>query len=89
MTNSLSQDGQARNLASGRRSVSVHELHRRARGLSITDLAAAAGLDRSLVSRVERGQRRPTAAYRAAVSEALGVAEHELFPEDETAEPGR
>ena len=80
MKESLSQNGQQVKLARGRRAITPHELIRRTKGFSIGELARASGQDRSLISRVERGERQPTPTYRAAVTAALGVTESQLFP---------
>lgn len=43
------------------------------RGLTISGLAALSGVDRTVITRIERGQRRGTPAQHKALAEALGV----------------
>jgi transcriptional regulator with XRE-family HTH domain len=61
--------------------ISEHERYRRARGLTIAQLAAAIGRSRPYVSRVENGHDKPSASYRADVARALGVDEALIFGE--------
>lgn len=53
---------------------------RRARGLSLDSVAAETGLDRGLLSRLERSLARPTARSRKALSKFFDFPEHILFP---------
>lgn len=55
---------------------------RRAAELTQDDVAALLQIDQSLVSRIERGFRRPTEEQRRCLAETLGVSAHELFPKD-------
>lgn len=50
-------------------------------GLSQEDLASAAGLDRTYVGGVERGERNPSLESIASLSRALGVSLATLFAE--------
>lgn len=43
------------------------------RGLTITGLASLSGVDRTVITRIERGQRRGTPAQHKALAEALNV----------------
>ncbi|WP_431281018.1 helix-turn-helix domain-containing protein [Humitalea sp. 24SJ18S-53] len=52
---------------------------RAARGLTLDGLAAATGLDKGYLSRVERGQKAPSIATVLKLSTALGVPVGELF----------
>lgn len=49
------------------------------RGLSQEDLSAAAGLDRTYVSGIERGLRNPTVATLLKLSEVLGTTQAKLL----------
>lgn len=60
--------------------ITEHERYRRQRGLTITELAAAIGISRPYVSRVENGSAKPSASYRRKVARALGVDETCIFP---------
>jgi transcriptional regulator with XRE-family HTH domain len=46
---------------------------RKSEGLSMEDLAARAGVDRTYVSRLEGGERQPTVGVAAAIAEAMGL----------------
>lgn len=46
---------------------------RESNGLSITELARMADVDRTVLGRIERGQRKGTAAQHKALAAALGV----------------
>jgi transcriptional regulator with XRE-family HTH domain len=61
----------------------VREL-RQARGISQEQLAELAGLHRTYVSSLERGQRNVSLENIHALARALGVAARELFPEGGT-----
>lgn len=52
---------------------------RRARDLRQSEVAAAAGLDRSVVSRVETGVLRPSVSQRAKLAAALGLEPGQLL----------
>jgi transcriptional regulator with XRE-family HTH domain len=52
---------------------------REAAGLGAAELAARAGLDKAVVSAIERGERRVSSRELQAVAEALGVEELELL----------
>jgi len=54
---------------------------RKAAGLSQEKLGAALGLDQSMVSRLERGQRPITLERLSAIAEALNVSVHDLIEE--------
>ena len=56
----------------------LHEL-RASRGLSLDALAERAGVSRSMISLIERGQSSPTAATLHRLAAGLGVTMHELF----------
>jgi len=51
---------------------------RRSRNLRQRDVAAAAGLDTAVVSRVENGRERPTENVRRRIADALGLAPAEV-----------
>jgi transcriptional regulator with XRE-family HTH domain len=59
----------------------VREL-RRAKGLSQEELADLAGLHRTYLGGIERGERNPSLKNIAAISKALGVRLSELFKLD-------
>jgi transcriptional regulator with XRE-family HTH domain len=61
--------------------ITRHEEFRRARGLTITELAAAIDRSRPYVSRVEGGYIKPSAAYRRDVARVLEVDERLIFGE--------
>ncbi len=52
---------------------------RRSRDLRQSEVAAAAGLDRSVVSRVETGVQIPTVSQRAKLAAALGLQPGQLL----------
>ena len=56
---------------------------REALGVSQAELARSMGLDRSLVSRAERGQISTWPRFRRDAARALGIDESLLFPEEE------
>jgi transcriptional regulator with XRE-family HTH domain len=58
-------------------------LIREALGVSQAELARRMGLDRSLVSRAERGRIATWPRFRREAADALGIDEHLLFPEHE------
>lgn len=62
--------------------ITRHEELRRRAGYSTTGLARALGFDHAYVSRVEGGQVRPSARYRRAYTDLLGVPEHLVFGEE-------
>ena len=57
--------------------------HRSARNISQEELAFQAGVDRTFVSRLERGVRQPTITTLISVGQALGVSAAELVRETE------
>jgi transcriptional regulator with XRE-family HTH domain len=57
--------------------------HRLKAGLSQERLALEAGVDRTFVSRLERGLRQPTISTVMALGEALGVSAADLVKETE------
>jgi transcriptional regulator with XRE-family HTH domain len=59
--------------------ISTHEEFRRRRGFTVTELARAIDFSHAYVSRVEGGDLRPSARYRAAVAKALRVPEDVVF----------
>ena len=62
---------------------------REGKGLSQEQLAAAAGLDRSFISLVERGIQSPNIVVLLKLAEVLGVSGAELIARTESAEPGK
>ncbi len=50
------------------------------RGLTQTELAAAASVSQPTISRLENGSREASDAARVRIAKALGVVPHELFP---------
>ncbi|MFO7259072.1 MAG: helix-turn-helix transcriptional regulator [Bacteroidota bacterium] len=52
---------------------------REARGLLIREVAAGLGIDPSLLSRIERGVKRPTRSQVVTLARILDVDEHELL----------
>jgi transcriptional regulator with XRE-family HTH domain len=62
-----------------RRTISRHEELRRLHGYSVTGLAEKVGFSHPYVSRVEAGDLRPSARYRAAVADVLGLPEAAIF----------
>lgn len=67
--------------SASRKVITPHEQLRRQAGYTVTGLARAIEFDHAYVSRVEGLQVKPSARYRRAVAEVLGVAEQLLFPE--------
>lgn len=57
--------------------------HRSAKHLSQEELASLAGVDRTFISRLERGIRQPTMTTAIAIGHALGVSATELVRETE------
>ncbi|MDI5891779.1 helix-turn-helix domain-containing protein [Halomonas rhizosphaerae] len=55
---------------------------RKNKGLSQEELAALAGIDRSYMGHIERGEKNITLTKIYQISEALGVEVSELFPSD-------
>jgi transcriptional regulator with XRE-family HTH domain len=53
---------------------------RTARGWTTVELARRSHVDRSVISRWERGERQPLVAYAMAVARALGVPLEEILP---------
>ena len=53
---------------------------RKQQGWSLTELSGLTGLSRSYLSRVERGQRSPSAATKVLVARKLGAPVGDLFP---------
>ena len=65
------------------RTISEHERLRRRAGYSVTGLAQALGFTHSYVSQVEAGLD-PSARYRRAFAEHIGVAEALVFNDRDT-----
>jgi transcriptional regulator with XRE-family HTH domain len=63
-----------------RQTITKHEEIRRQFGYTVTELAEAVGYSHAYVSQVEGEQTTPSAKYRGAVAELLGVPETLLFP---------
>ncbi len=61
---------------------------REARGISLGDLAAEAGIGKGTLSELETGRRNPTLDTLFAVTTALGVALSAVLPPGETRAPG-
>ncbi len=59
-------------VSSGRLGVRVREL-RKDRGLTLEELAAASGVSRAMISKLERGEKNPTLVIAARLAEGLGV----------------
>lgn len=57
--------------------------YRSERGISQEELAHLAGVDRTFISRLERGIRQPTITTLIGIGEALGVSSAELVEEAE------
>jgi len=57
--------------------------HRAQAGLTLEDLAAAAGVHRTSISLVERGDRNVTVATASRIARALGVSVSDLIREAE------
>lgn len=68
-------------LAFGQR---VREI-RKSRGLSQEGMAALAGVDRSYMGHIERGEKNITLTKIYQISDALGIEVADLFPRSETA----
>jgi transcriptional regulator with XRE-family HTH domain len=60
---------------------------RAARGLTLDDLAARAGVSRAMISRIERCEANPTAALLGRLANALGVTLSAFFADVEAAGP--
>ncbi|WP_153159810.1 helix-turn-helix transcriptional regulator [Zoogloea sp. 1C4] len=58
--------------------------HRSARNISQEELAFQAGVDRTFVSRLERGIRQPTITTLIGIGQALGVSAADLVQETES-----
>ena len=63
----------------------VREL-RLAKRLTLNDLAAASGVSRAMISKVERGEKNPTLVVAAGISEGLGVTLSQLVGIEERRE---
>lgn len=63
----------------------VREL-RRAKGLTLNELAEASGVSRAMISKVERGEKNPTLVVAAGISEGLGVTLSQLVGTEERRE---
>lgn len=61
----------------------VVQATRTARGLSVTELAAASGVSRAMIGKIERGEVQPTAALLGRLSGALGMTLSELIAQAE------
>ena len=72
-----------------RRSITAHEEIRRRTGLTVTGLARVVGFSHAYVSRVEGRDLRPSARYREAVAQALGVPEELLFDRERSGDDSR
>ncbi len=59
-------------VSSGRLGVRVRDL-RKDRGLTLEELAAASGVSRAMISKLERGEKNPTLVIAARLAEGLGV----------------
>ena len=59
-------------VSSGRLGVRVRDL-RKDRGLTLDELAAASGVSRAMISKLERGEKNPTLVIAARLAEGLGV----------------
>jgi len=62
----------------------VLQRHRGKAGVSQEELAFRAGLDRTFVSRLERGIRQPTITTLISLAEALGISATDLVRETES-----
>lgn len=58
--------------------------HRSAKNISQEELAFLAGVDRTFVSRLERGIRQPTITTMIGIGQALGISAADLVRETET-----
>ncbi|KVD94056.1 hypothetical protein WS63_05165 [Burkholderia stagnalis] len=63
--------------------------HRSARNISQEELAHRAGVDRTFVSRLERGIRQPTLTTLIGIGQALGISAADLVREAEAEYLGR
>lgn len=63
----------------------VREL-RRAKGLTLNELAEASGVSRAMISKVERGEKNPTLVVAAGISEGLEVTLSQLVGTEERRE---
>ena len=59
-------------VSSGRLGVRVRDL-RKARGLTLEELAEVSGVSRAMISKLERGEKNPTLVIAARLAEGLGV----------------
>ncbi len=59
-------------VSSGRLGARVRDL-RKDRGLTLEELAAASGVSRAMISKLERGEKNPTLVIAARLAEGLGV----------------
>jgi transcriptional regulator with XRE-family HTH domain len=59
---------------------------RRARGLSMEDVARLSGVSWRTIQRIETGKSRPHRPTRDAIARALGVPRTEIWPEDDLGE---
>ena len=59
-------------VSSGRLGVRARDL-RKDRGLTLDELAAASGVSRAMISKLERGEKNPTLVIAARLAEGLGV----------------
>jgi transcriptional regulator with XRE-family HTH domain len=66
-----------------RRDISRHEEVRRRAGYLVTGLAEALEVSHAYVSQVEGGLTKPSARYRKAFCDLLGIAEELVFPDEE------
>lgn len=62
---------------------SVLRRFRTASGVSQEELALRAGVDRTFISRLERGERQPTITTLISIADALGVSATDLVGETE------
>jgi transcriptional regulator with XRE-family HTH domain len=60
-------------------SITALRFARQQSGLTLTEFARQLGMNKGLVSRLERGEARPWPSFRRRASEALGVSEAALF----------
>ena len=64
-----------------RPTISRHERFRRKAGYRVTEWARKVGFSHGYVSQVESGRVQPSARYRRACADVLGVSEAELWGE--------
>lgn len=62
--------------------MTILQIAREEAGLSGFELARRANVNKSLISQIEKGFRKPYPKFRARVSEALGLSEDVLFNSD-------